>query len=838
MKARYLVLFLLLVALVVPVVATSYPITKDIYNMSVLHFTGVNGGLYFKDENQTVVWQRQINGVYPEISTGAAEFNVSSGMFGGYVQGSQGVGWINTTSGNATAGAIWMPRGDNASFTVSAWVKSADAIDSLDIAPFSFGTTGESSWSESLATFDMYDGASYTMDEYCRPTLSGNLAYPSDKTGWHYVMFEKNGVSLEFKGYLDGALQFTKTNVEGVCPSARYMSVGGSTAGIYIINGYIDEVVVMNGTARSTALPIRETEYAGTYATLSINTNATTRTTFPFPVLLNATVVGLAPEYVSWFVNTSLTTGTWYNYTTESDRNLTYILTYPGHYRVNLSIGSPIAYPAMGELAATPIIIFGNATLQADFNGTPRYLHPYTDVNFVDMSTGDSLYNWSWDFGDKNTSYVRNPYNTYGALGSFNVNLTVKGVDGQSIINKTAYIRVNWNNTFTLQIRDASTYDLIISPVIVTLSQLGVDYTTATTSTGVIAFELPDGTYDVMAQSPGLYDGNIASVIMAGTDANGIIYLSFVGSTAVTQTIPKTVTLVCTDFWGNSIPNLNVSAHMLNFSAPEAWFRTYYGISTLVDISNTTLYGISGDDGSWAAPMVGSVRYNFSFTGPGITPYSLSFYPSNDEYYIRIPTAGVYVAPTPSTNYITFSMVNTTVSSTQEVFTVTYQDTSGGTSALNLTVYNTTGVLLFAGDSPGMTLGITAPVVLSSGVLTHAPGDTYTYKLAATQSQVGSVNQTASITWQNLKTLAGYPAWVSQWMGISILILLAGSFALVSIKFAMVIIPVLTYFMMYYMQWIDPVVGMPLLITSLGVLFAIGILRYMREQRARKLAGV
>jgi PKD repeat protein len=90
-----------------------------------------------------------------------------------------------------------------------------------------------------------------------------------------------------------------------------------------------------------------------------------------------------------------------------------------------------------------------NVTLLADFSGTPTsgILNPTLPVNFVDMSTGDGLYAWTWDFGDTGSSTLRNPSHSYTTPGSYNVKLTTSGSDGTTSKTKNGYITAISNST-------------------------------------------------------------------------------------------------------------------------------------------------------------------------------------------------------------------------------------------------------------------------------------------------------------------------------------------------------------------------------------------------------
>ena len=122
---------------------------------------------------------------------------------------------------------------------------------------------------------------------------------------------------------------------------------------------------------------------------------------------------------------------------------------------------------------------------------------------------------------------------------------------------------------------------------------------------------------------------------------------------------------------------------------------------------------------------------------------------------------------------------------------------------------------------------------LSSGALVHGAGESYTARLSAAQAQVGFVNKSHVITWGNLRTLEGYPEWVGQWIGILAIVIVAGATSFVNVKYTVVIIPVLTFFMMNYTRWLNPYIGTSLMITSLGVLLTLGVLRYIRDSKGK-----
>jgi PKD repeat protein len=332
----------------------------------------------------------------------------------------------------------------------------------------------------------------------------------------------------------------------------------------------------------------------------------------------------------------------------------------------------------------------------------------------------------------------------------------------------------------------------------------------------------------------GVYTVNLTVVSDSGSAiTNKPNYITVSQSQSTTFQVPRTVTFTTLDKRMNPLSNIYVTAEPLNFTMPAEWLTTYYGLNSGVNLSGTTLSGYTGSDGSWAAPMSASIRYRMTFSGTGLPTQNITLYPQDPDYVFQLTATGDFVQPTPASQYINYAMGNATIDTTHEYFNLSYQDTSGGTSEVALTVKNSTGAIVYSGTQSGFG---TAATTITSGSIVHSPGDSYTYTMSAKQQQLGYVNRTYTITWENLKTLSAYPDWVGQWLGIGLLIILAGVFSIISIKFALVVIPAVTYFMTFYMRWLQPEIGISTFVGCLSVLFVFGVLRYMRESK-KKLAG-
>jgi PKD repeat protein len=87
----------------------------------------------------------------------------------------------------------------------------------------------------------------------------------------------------------------------------------------------------------------------------------------------------------------------------------------------------------------------------ADFSADPTSGTAPLSVQFTDLSTGDSISAWAWDFDNDGTvdSTEQNPAYTYDTAGSYTVNLLVTGTGGDGEETKTDYITVTDSSTPT-----------------------------------------------------------------------------------------------------------------------------------------------------------------------------------------------------------------------------------------------------------------------------------------------------------------------------------------------------------------------------------------------------
>ena len=215
-----------------------------------------------------------------------------------------------------------------------------------------------------------------------------------------------------------------------------------------------------DGTGSTEKSPTHLYAFAGTYTvTLTVwdgadNASTRTRTAYVTALPLTAEFTGTptsggAPLVVRY---TDATLGTPIRWswdfgdgTSSEERSPTHTYSSPGTYTVVLTVwdaaGNVSTRTRAGYVTAHPVT--------ADFVGTPAAGPAPLLVSFSDRSLGTPT-TWLWEFGDRQTSTVRNPAHTYKRPGRYTVKLTVSDARGDtSTKTATDYVVASPDTTLT-----------------------------------------------------------------------------------------------------------------------------------------------------------------------------------------------------------------------------------------------------------------------------------------------------------------------------------------------------------------------------------------------------
>ena len=100
----------------------------------------------------------------------------------------------------------------------------------------------------------------------------------------------------------------------------------------------------------------------------------------------------------------------------------------PGIYTISLKVTSDLGC-ADDEIKNSYLEIFNLPTADFSMNpDTPTFLNP--DVQFTDLSVGNGISAWDWEFGNGDVSTDQNPFYAFGDTGLYNIVLKVTDING------------------------------------------------------------------------------------------------------------------------------------------------------------------------------------------------------------------------------------------------------------------------------------------------------------------------------------------------------------------------------------------------------------------------
>jgi gliding motility-associated-like protein len=114
-----------------------------------------------------------------------------------------------------------------------------------------------------------------------------------------------------------------------------------------------------------------------------------------------------------------------YNGYETNDQNPVFVYTSPGSFPVTLTVTS-----AQGCTSSATTMVDVNPAPNADFSISPNPAIVLENVFFTDETTGNTIVNWFWNFGDGEGNNVQNPIHSYEDGGNFPVTLIVTDLNG------------------------------------------------------------------------------------------------------------------------------------------------------------------------------------------------------------------------------------------------------------------------------------------------------------------------------------------------------------------------------------------------------------------------
>jgi PKD repeat protein len=198
-------------------------------------------------------------------------------------------------------------------------------------------------------------------------------------------------------------------------------------------------------------------------------------------------------------------------------------------------------------------------------------------VTFQDNSTGESIDNWSWTFGDGDISFEQNPVHVYRDPGEYTVSLTVSNPGGSDTATRNAYITV-------------------LEPPWILIEDHASQFTSGEEVTFTASTNLPEGEpviMDVISRPSLITDPLDMSGVQEFSGTAGVIPVTRVGERNITTFTVKTGQLLTeespyTYLVRAEAPVAGISAEsrfLLTMSEPDAAF----GADTVAGIGPVTV---------------------------------------------------------------------------------------------------------------------------------------------------------------------------------------------------------------------------------------------------------
>jgi len=438
-----------------------------------------------------------------------------------------------------------------------------------------------------------------------------------------------------------------------------------------------------------------------------------------------------------------------------------------------------------------------------------------------------------WDFGDGVSSTLRNPSHVYSTTGLFNVSSTVMNNN----MTSTSYriVRIG-----------APVVNFVCSPTTGTAALLVSCVDTTTNQTPITSYLIDwgDGTSDTTTppwthvySTYSAFSINLTETNSVGTDyeyKRDYIVTSTSQEQQNTIYVPAQVRFKFIDF--NTVPldNLSIVATPLDFTGSINWTSSLIGIRNSVNITGTTVQGLTGTDGGIAFPMLQSQRYlmtisGISSAGRVVYSFNITMYPQQSDYTFAIPTnlkIGAVVTTMPQ-NAISYTIANASYNATAEWYNISYTDPTGGTNAITFFIANSSGYQIYTQT----VTGAGANAATFSNLTANPTGDSVVYGFTANQTSLDN-----NITKYETNTFPGYisltgsaPGDVELWVAIIVTIAVGLFASYMSKEIGVIIACILSVFFVYGIHWITP--KYPLIyVLVISVFVIIAGVVYMRRR--------
>jgi hypothetical protein len=425
------------------------------------------------------------------------------------------------------------------------------------------------------------------------------------------------------------------------------------------------------------------------------------------------------------------------------------------------------------------------------------------------LDINNNFKNDVWELNPVGSS-EQNPVHTYTTRGDYVITLTASNNNTYDYYNEYANVipieGEDWNRLdiimdqgylLNITFRSAQTLQLINNVTV--LDNLGHN---STTTDGVYSYTYAYGIVSMVVSSPN-YTSQTLQYAMDSNKTDTVLLTPEtvpmeISNVRQSTYYPHLVRLNCQDYLGNPIGDMNVTAVVVESTAPYTWLTDVFGIDTnQTAIINTTLVGTTDTEGGIVFLMVEDLKYQIQFTKPGQSINQTNYlYPKEGEY--------TYVfwseVPSVASGSISIQFWNSTNSTNASFMNlgVRYVDTGVSTDSLIFSVYredNTTMTVQSSGTPNNW--NISYPVLMSKGTayIWSIRANNTKYDQQIVQSQVIRFGYSPMKIPYTLcpDTPDEFCVW-NQWVALGIIFIIAMLFGRATIKYASAIVVLLALF--------------------------------------------
>lgn len=375
----------------------------------------------------------------------------------------------------------------------------------------------------------------------------------------------------------------------------------------------------------------------------------------------------------------------------------------------------------------------------------------------------------------------------------------------------------------TIKARDTKTNQYI--------SNFTVDSSSAetkTTDSGVVRYTCLDSGYYEVTISANEYHSSQQSIVL---DQNKEIIVYLTPFSEADYFLPKSheVRFMVVDGYGTAVEDVTVTTTCIETTMGDwDWLLSIFGFENTTTIQNTTMVGTTDSSGTISFVMIETIKYQITFVKGTEINKTLTIYPKDDKYVIRVGTFWDKISDWFSASKeeqllgetVSWNITTEIINDTHARINLSYNDTLSKTTSQYFFVNDSNNTNLY-------NLTTSGEHVWDPGyVVENYSGQSYLVGFEITHGDIGDIKKIVVVTFKHVAEKLvdfGWDDSVYQLVSVALLIFTAALFTGVTVKHAAVMLP-LEGWVFWYIGWFE------ISIILLSIAMSIGIGVYVIER--------